>query len=109
MAGRAYATGLATHARSRIQVRVTASGARLRGQVAVDDTAPGATAIVFKILGTDGAVLFASPPLVNQRPPVAFSVELAGRRDLLLAAETSRRPEDLRNAHADWLDLQVGD
>lgn len=105
--GHPYGTGFATHALSRIQVRVLRPGTTLRGLVAVDDTAREPTEVVFKIRGTDGQSLFESPPVTNRGAPVPFTVPLGGRRDLVLSAEVTPRCPNNHYAHADWLSLAV--
>jgi NPCBM/NEW2 domain len=107
VAGHTFASGFGTHALSRIQVRVQADGKTLHGQVGIDDEAGGPTEVVFKIGGTNGPLLYESPPIGNGQPAVPFAVPLGGRRDLILSAEISPRCKSNSNAHADWLDLKV--
>jgi hypothetical protein len=108
--GRAFASGLATHAPSRIEVRLPPAGPRLTGLVGIDDDVAGhATTIVFKVTSIDGKkVLFQSPPISTGHAAVPFSVDLQGARDLLLTADIARPATTIDNAHADWLDLKVG-
>lgn len=115
VAGRSFATGLATHAPSRIEIRVPADGQRLTGMVGIDDDveAGHSTTIVFRVTSIDGkTVLFQSPPVSAHQAAVPFSIPLqrgAGRwSDLLLTADIAPPATDINNAHADWLDLKVG-
>jgi len=110
VAGQTFAAGLATHAPSRIEIRVPPSAQRLSGLVGVDDDAAGhATTLVFKVTTIDGKkVLFQSPRLATGQAAVPFSVPLQGLRDLLLTADIAPPALTIDNAHADWLNLQAG-
>jgi hypothetical protein len=100
---------MATHAPSRIEVRLPRSGQRLTGLVGVDDDVEGhATTIVFKVTTIDGKkILFQSQPLANGHAAVPFAVPLQGATELLLTAEIAPPATTIDNAHADWLDLKV--
>ena len=109
--GRSFGAGLATHAPSRIELRVPAAGRRLTGLVGVDDDveAGHSTTLVFKVTTIDGTkVLFQSPPVSSGQPAVPFSVPTEGRTDLLLTADIAPPATSINNAHGDWLDLKVG-
>jgi hypothetical protein len=110
VAGKTYDAGLATHAPSRIALRVRAPGHRLTGLVGIDDdVGTQATTIVFKVTTIDGKkVLFQSPPVSSGRPAVPFSVALQGEKDLLLTADIAPPATTINDAHADWLSLQIG-
>jgi len=110
VAGRVFDAGMATHAPSRIEIRVPRAGQRLTGLVGIDDDVDGhPTTIVFKVTTIDGKrVLFQSPPLPSGHAAVPFAVPLHGETDLLLTAEIAPPATSLDNAHADWLDLKVG-
>ncbi|HEY4186523.1 MAG TPA: NPCBM/NEW2 domain-containing protein [Polyangia bacterium] len=109
VAGQVHAEGLATHALSRIQVRVRAPGRFLKGMVGIDDSAGGTTALLFEVMDTNRKVLFQSPPVVPHQPPLPFAVPLDGRTDLVLSVELAPGLKSNDNAHADWLDLRVSD
>lgn len=115
VAGSSFTAGLATHAPSRIEIRLPAVGQRLTGLVGIDDDVePGhVTTIVFKVTTIDRkTVLFQSPPVTTGQAALPFSVPLGNgpdrRADLLLTAEIAPPATDINNAHADWLDLKVG-
>jgi len=110
VAGQSFQAGMATHAPSRIELRLPATGQRLTGLVGVDDDVAGhPTTIVFKVTTIDGTqVLFESPPLSAGQPALPFSVSLQGRTDLLLTAQVAPPATSIDSAHADWLDLKVG-
>lgn len=109
VAGQVYAAGMATHAPSRIEVRLPRAGQRLTGLVGVDDDVEGhATTIVFKVTTIDGKkILFQSQPLANGHAAVPLAVPLQGATELLLTAEIAPPATTIDNAHADWLDLKV--
>jgi hypothetical protein len=108
VADKVFGGGLATHPFSRIQVRARAPGHHLKGLVGIDDAAHDATEVIFSVMSTDLRVLFQSPPMANHQAPVAFTVPLDGRTDLLLSAETTPRMKG-RGGQVDWLDLQVSE
>lgn len=102
IAGVKFASGLGAHAQSFVRLRFKRDARALHGKCGLDASAGAAGEVKFRIRGDDGQVLFESPLLRGGAPAVAFSVPLAGKRELLLEANA---PNGIASAHADWVEL----
>lgn len=105
--GAVYRRGIGMHAPSALSFALEGGAARLRGSVAIDDSAlvNGVAArgsVVFRVLA-DGEQLWESPLVRGGDPPLALPVlVLAGKRELVLAVDPAG---DFAGDRADWLDL----
>ncbi len=106
-AGVAHRRGIGMHAPSALAFSLDGGGARLRGSVAIDDSAlvNGAAArgsVVFRVRA-DGEILWESPLVRGGDPPLALPVlALADRRELELEVDPAG---DFAGDRANWLDL----
>lgn len=108
--GQTYERGLGTHAHSEIVVRLPRPGRRLHGLAGVDDNtlvradgaAPGRMEFAVE---TGGGVRWKSRPLGVADAPATVDADLGGAMEFTLRARDLR--DDIRLAHADWVDLRV--
>ncbi len=105
LAGKTYATGLGTHADSRIRVRLPAAGKRITGLCGVDNhdhARRHALPITFAI-GAGNRRLWTSEPRKVSDKPARFAVDLGGAREFELIATSA----SYGCAPANWADLKV--
>jgi hypothetical protein len=102
--GRVFASGLGTHAKSRIQLHLEHGYHRFVGSCGVDDEVGKRGSVVFRIIHR-GRILFASPLVRGGSPAVPFDVDITGFQDLaLLVGDADGSNND---DHADWLELRL--
>lgn len=105
--GELHRRGLGMHAPSSLRFTLAPGYARLRGRVAIDDSAlvnaaAARGSVVFRVRA-DGATLWESPVLRGGDAPVALPVlELTGKQDLVLEVDPAG---DFAGDRADWLEL----
>jgi hypothetical protein len=105
--GTSFATGLGTHSRSAIEIRLVRRGRAFAGKVGLDDEARGLGRARFLILGAERRQLWSSGHMKTGDPARPFSVSLGGQSgDILLVTEPAGSN---RFGHADWVELQVVD
>ncbi|HQT93253.1 MAG: hypothetical protein B7Z68_02905 [Acidobacteria bacterium 21-70-11] len=102
--GSTFASGLGTHANSRIDVAFKPGKATFSGACGVDDETGGAGTVVFKIMAA-GQTLFVSPLMHGHDKAVRFSVPVAGLSSLVLIVESGG--DGIDSDHADWVDLKL--
>lgn len=105
IAGKAYASGVGTHASSMIPVSVPEGegGRTLTGACGIDDGAKGKAAVRFSVL-SGSETLWRSPVMRRGMPAEGFAVEVpAGAGRLYLLADEEGCDED---DHADWVGLR---
>jgi len=105
LAGKTYATGLGTHADSRIRVRLPAGARRITGVCGVDDHSfarAHALPVTFAIRAGKRK-LWASGPRTVSDKPARFDVPLSGAREFALETVS----ETYGCAPADWAGLKV--
>jgi hypothetical protein len=102
--GRVFASGLGTHANSRIHLHLESGYHRFVGRCGVDDEVGKRGSVVFRIMHR-GRILFASPLVRGGSPAVPFDVDVTGFQNLtLLVADANGRND---SDHADWLELRL--
>lgn len=102
IAGKAYASGIGSHATSMIPVSVPDGATALRGACGVDDGTGGNGSVRFAVL-SGSEVLWQSAVMRGGMAAAAFHVPVpSGTRKLYLLAD---HVEDNSNDHADWVDL----
>lgn len=105
--GVVHRRGVGMHAPSKLTFALDGSYAKLRGSVAVDDSAlvnaaAARGSIVFRVWA-DGAALWESPLVRGGDPPLALpALALSGKRELVLEVDPAG---DFAGDRADWLDL----
>jgi alpha-galactosidase len=100
IAGRAFAHGVGTHARSALRLDLGGRAERFQAWVGVDDAAGNARASLrFRVLA-DGAPLFDSGVMRWRQPARRVDVPLAGRTNLLLLVTDAG--DGIHYDHADW-------
>ncbi|MBQ9431338.1 MAG: NPCBM/NEW2 domain-containing protein [Kiritimatiellae bacterium] len=102
VAGKAYASGMSTHAESELYVRLNGA-TRFQALVGVDDTRNRPGKLVFQVLA-DERLLWQSPPLGKGDQPVAVDVDLSGYKMALLRVDQWNDNDS--GDHADWLDAK---
>jgi len=99
-----YATGLGTHAASRIRLAFPSRYSTFTGACGVDDEMRSGGSITCRIV-SDGKVLFESPVLRGGMPAQKFSVDVSGRGSVELLIGNGG--DDRHADHADWVDLEL--
>ncbi|MCG3147422.1 MAG: hypothetical protein PCFJNLEI_00862 [Verrucomicrobiae bacterium] len=103
IAGREYARGVGTHARSVYWLDLAGGATRFTAAVGVDDAAEGVGTLIFKIYG-DGRRFFDSGVLKSGQPAVPVDVDLRGVQKLVLTVNDAGG--GVRFGHANWVDAQ---
>ena len=105
VAGRTFARGVGTHARSRLLVLLNGGAERFTAFVGVDDEVAGKPAtVVFRVLG-DGKTLWASGVMKPGRP--AKKIDLDVRGVVVLALLVTDGGDGIEADHADWADARL--
>lgn len=104
VAGKTYASGIGTHAKSEWDLNLNGEATSLTGACGVDDEVGGKASLQFVIEG-DGKELWKSPILRRGEPAVPFDVKLAGVKALRLLVNDGG--DGSTEDHADWLDLKL--
>ncbi len=103
LAGRRFAHGVGTHAKSIVWIDLGGGSDRFLATVGMDDAAGGPNAIIFKIVG-DGKVLFKSDIMKVGQPPKLVDIDLKGVKTLVLTVGAVG--DNTNFAHADWADAR---
>ena len=103
LAGRRFAHGVGTHAKSVVWIDLGGGSDRFLATVGMDDAAGGPNAITFKIAG-DGKMLFKSGIMKLGQPPKAVDIDLKGVKTLVLTVGAVGDSIDF--AHGDWADAR---
>jgi alpha-galactosidase len=104
IAGVSYPRGLGTQAGSFIRLRAERAGGSFTGACGIDDGDHADGRAEFRIRNDAGEVLYESGEVRRGQAGQQFSVELTGRRELLLEVRVVGSPPP---AQADWVDLRV--
>jgi len=104
IAGRKYADGVGTHARSEFRLGLGGKGRQFVAQVGVDDSAGGRGSVEFLVLG-DGRVLWASGLMTGGQAAKPAAVDLEGVKTLELRVTDGDDGES--DDHADWADARI--
>jgi hypothetical protein len=104
VAGRVFASGLGTHANSRIQLRLDSGYGRFVGECGVDDEVGKEGSVIFRIVQR-GRTLFVSPVVHGGNSAVPIDIDVKGCQDLTLLVEDA--DGSIGHDHADWLDLRL--
>jgi alpha-galactosidase len=103
--GQPFAKGLGTHAVSEFILDLSGRALSFSAMVGVDDeVGKGKGAVVFKLVGDGGKVLWQSQELHGGDAPVAVNVDLTGVKQATLLADTG---DSIDSAHADWADAKI--
>lgn len=102
IAGKQYEHGLGTHAWSWTRLRFAREARRFEGACGLDDAASGPGHARFRIQDDRDQILFDSGDVTIGQPAKSFSIELDGRRELLLEVLPLG---SINFDHADWVDL----
>jgi hypothetical protein len=97
--GRPFASGVGTHAPSRVWVPLLGRCRRFEAWVGVDDLAEGEGSVRFRAFGDD-ALLFESEPTTGRDRARLASVDVTGRRWLVLEVTDAGDGDDAD--FADW-------
>jgi hypothetical protein len=104
--GEVFATGFGVRPVSKVQVRLASQARALDGAFGLDrQTLPG-TVARFEILDGFGKILLDGGTVAAGDPPKKFSIDLGGRRDLLLQVLPGPST-DGDGGFADWVDLRA--
>lgn len=106
MGGRVFTTGFGVRPISKVQVRLASQARALEGMIGIDDRAMPGTGARFEILDGFGKILLDGGTLTAGDPPKKFSIDLGGRRDLLLQVLPGPSIGG-DGAFADWVDLRA--
>ncbi|NOS68577.1 MAG: melibiase [Verrucomicrobia bacterium] len=104
IAGRKFATGLGTHANSKLRVELGGNAKRFTAQVGVNDSASAPGSVEFIVSG-DSKELWRSGVMKAGQPAKQVDVALAGVKVLTLRA--TEAGDGGSNDHADWADAQI--
>jgi hypothetical protein len=102
--GKAYASGLGTHAPSRVNISFPATFKTLTGFCGVDEEDGASGTVVFRVLDKE-KVLFESPVVRGGTPALPFSVNVEGLSSLTLVVEDGG--DGFAFDHGDWVDLKL--
>jgi hypothetical protein len=104
IAGTGYATGIGTHAKSRIRLGFGKGFQELSGACGVNDNVGKLGSVVFRVL--DGErLLWESPLMRGSMPAVPFRVPVTGLTSVILVVDDGGDGFDYDNA--DWVDLTL--
>ena len=105
IAGRAFGTGVGTHARSVLWVDLARKGERFQAWVGVDDAAGSdAASLRFRVVA-DGTTLFDSGTMRHGQEAKRADVPLTGRQSLLLLVTDAG--DGVSYDHADWAEARL--
>lgn len=99
MYGRMYRRGLGSHAPAQIVFDVPSGASSFRATIGVDDETRGRGSVVVSVL-VDNVIVYESPVLRGNLPPVEIDVPVSGGRQLSLHADTT--PDGQASDHVDW-------
>lgn len=100
IAGRPFAHGVSTHAKSVLWVRLNQGVTRFQAFAGVDDSAiNGKSSVKFKLLG-DGRLLWNSGVMRQGDPAKRVEVDLTGLKELVLVVDDAG--DGTSHDHADW-------
>ncbi len=102
--GKAYGSGLGTHAPARVNISFPATFKTLTGFCGLDDEDGPDGSVVFVILDKE-KVLFKSPIVRGGNPALPFSVSVEGLSALTLVVEDGG--DGMGYDHGDWVDLKL--
>jgi hypothetical protein len=102
--GQPFASGIGTYPLSELTYPLDGQFAALRGQAAVDDSAPARGSVRFSVYADDRLV-YRSPIVVHGDPPADLAAPLFGARTLRLVVDDAG--DSPRGDYADWLSLAV--
>jgi hypothetical protein len=101
--GRTYAKGLGTAAASTVRYALNGACSTFQSDIGVDDELGGKGSVTFQVVA-DGVKLFDSGVVTGSTATRTVSVNVAGKRELVLTVVSSpSRKAD----HADWADARV--
>lgn len=104
IAGKTYASGLGTHAFSRITLTFPSTHKKFSGRCGINDQPGNPGSAIFKVLNGD-KVLFESKKLTGGAAAADFSVNVTGLSRLTLVVEEAG--DGFASDHADWVDLKL--
>lgn len=102
--GKAYGSGLGTHAPARVSIRFPATFKTLTGFCGLDDEDGPGGSVVFVILDKDKE-LFKSTLVRGGEPALPFSVSVEGLSTVTLVVEDGG--DGMAYDHGDWVDLKL--
>jgi alpha-galactosidase len=103
IAGKTYAEGVGTHAKSTLWIQLDGGTERFRAQVGVDDACGGAGSVEFKVLG-DGKTLWQSGTMKPGQAAKAVDLDLRGVKLLLLSVGDAG--DGVSYDHANWAEAR---
>src|SRR5690606_28195647 len=104
IAGKQFATGIGTHATSRLLIDLDGQAERFEATVGLDAAAGPAGSVTFGVYADQQKVYKAGPMRVDTTA-TQVSVPLAGVRQLLL--KVTNAGDSNRNSHANWADARI--
>lgn len=104
IAGKTFASGVGTHANSKLRVDLGGRAKRFTAQVGVNDTASAQGSVDFIVSGNNKE-LWRSGVMKAGQPAKSVDVNLTGIKILTLRASDGGDGEG--NDHADWADAQI--
>jgi hypothetical protein len=104
--GQVFATGFGVRPISKVQLRLASQARALEGAFGIDDRAVPGTGARFEILDGFGKILLDGGTVVAGDPPKKFSIDLGGRRDLLLQVLPGPSTGEYHPL-AEWVDLRA--
>lgn len=105
ISGIPYATGLGTHAESRIELFLPAGAKEFSGICGLDDGNSGKAAGAFCIVRAGQKVLYRSHPLTVKNPVSTFRIPLSGEEKLTLITRNLTSSNSWNQI--DWVDLKT--
>lgn len=104
IAGKTFASGVGTHANSKLRVDLGGNARRFTAQVGVNDSASAQGSVEFIVSGDDKE-LWRSDMMRGGQPAKSVDVNLTGVKVLTLRATDGGDGEG--NDHANWADAQI--
>ncbi|QDV75587.1 alpha-galactosidase [Botrimarina mediterranea] len=102
--GREFASGVATHAPSKMRINLAGQGDRFTSVVGVDDSADGNGGVRFQVVA-DGEVVWESGRLSGTAEPEALDVDVRGVK--VLELRVADGGDGAGYDHADWANAKV--
>ncbi len=102
--GKKFATGIGTHAPSKLRVELAGAAQRFQAQVGVDDSGGTKGSVQFVIEG-DGKPLWKSDVMQGGQKPASVDVNVGGVRVLVLRVTDGG--DGTSHDHADWANAQI--
>ena len=106
MGGRVFTTGFGVRPISKVQLHLASQARALEGTFGIDDRAVPGTGARFEILDGFGKILLDGGTVTAGNPPKEFSIDLGGRRDLLLQVLPGPSTGGYHPL-AEWVDLRA--